>query len=855
MAAVTVPSSQQLSDAVVAFSTDNRFPDDIAVFPPVSEVDLQPAIDALHKKKQELKAELHTVEQETNEDVSAWARTHKALQEDIVRVKAIQNEVIRLSEAPAGSGEAVEEAEQKIIFLNREVQYSQQLHGVLQRVQDVTGLLNQVEAAKNERRILDSLHLLEKSWAAQDQIGISKSCRVIRLLDIRSFELKSAVHEVFDHVWKALVRIDIDSAKITINDSIEDEQMGLSDAVVGLRAYKEVEERMEQLWRNVDAAVVSPRMNTRNGPIRRVQVQGEMLQLSGETDPSVHALLSDLETIIIFLNQRLPPDLHPSLGQFMMSDIIPRLVQGCLNAAVPTSLKDMDKFQATIERARQFCKTLEENGHKGFDELKTWVDNAPSIWLEKCREATLATVRSRLLGGIGGSRQVEKVEKQMVSMSEGKELSKTTEGKAAADVNDWGDAWGDAWDDDNDQAEDAIKSDSKEPGSAESKAGEDDGADDGADAWGWDEDTVEEKEKDNDGKGEDDDEDDSAAAWGWGDEDTAQDPEPESEPKPAPKPKSTTTQQETRELVLRETYSISSMPEPVLELIYAILEDGAKLTKEDGEYGQVAATAPGLFSLPTLALALFRGISPYYYSLADGGNMFLYNDTKYLAEKLSGFAETWKQREDLTPRARNMLRLDNDIKSLEGFANRSYAGEMNIQKTILRDLLGGAQSLMQQDETELCIESGTTRIRTMAATWKSILAGSVWQQAVGSLADALATKIITDVLEMSSIGQEEAYNIASFIAKATELDDLFHSSEGNHPRTAQFAPSWLRLKYLSEVLQSNLNEVRYLWFESELSLHFTSQEVIDLIEASFEANARTRETIREIQAKPAPLAR
>lgn len=125
-----------------------------------------------------------------------------------------------------------------------------------------------------------------------------------------------------------------------------------------------------------------------------------------------------------------------------------------------------------------------------------------------------------------------------------------------------------------------------------------------------------------------------------------------------------------------------------------------------------------------------------------------------------------------------MLRLDNDIKSLQSFANRSYAGEMNIQKTILRDLLGGAQSLMQQDETEMCIESGTTRIRAMATTWEPILAGSVWQQAIGSLADALATKMITDVLEMPSIGQDEAYNIASFIAKATELDDLFPSSDG-----------------------------------------------------------------------------
>lgn len=234
----------------------------------------------------------------------------------------------------------------------------------------------------------------------------------------------------------------------------------------------------------------------------------------------------------------------------------------------------------------------------------------------------------------------------------------------------------------------------------------------------------------------------------------------------------------------------------------------------------------------------------------------------YLAEKLSEFAEGWKKRKDLTPRARNVLRLDNDIKSLQSFANRSYANEMNIQKTVLRDLLGGSSSLMQQDEMEACIDAGTARIRTMAVVWKPILARSVLTQALGSLAEALATKLITDVLEMPSIGQEEAYNIAKLIATATELDDLFLPSslsgtssdkvEDEVPQTAQFAPSWLRLKYLSEVLQSNLNEVRYLWFESELSLYFSASEVVDLIEASFEANPRTRETIREIQSKPAP---
>ncbi|KAM0561625.1 hypothetical protein ACHAPJ_002793 [Fusarium lateritium] len=853
MAATTEQAPRQLSDALVAFSLEGRFPDDVSVLPPVSETDLQPAIQALAQAKKELEAELHTINQETKQDVDSWVRNSKALQEDIFRSKAMANEIERQSEAPDVSGEAIQDAEEKAEFLNREVQYSQQLHGALQGIKRVNQLLSEVEAAKNERRILDSLRLLEKSWEAIDQVGVSKTCRVMKLLNLRSFELKSSVHEVFDHIWKTLVHTDIETRQFAVYDAVKDEQMSLADAVVGLQAYKEVDERMEQLWRNVDAAIISPRMDVRNDAFPAIQADGEVLKLSGESSRSIDALLTDLETAFGFLAQKLPSDLLPSLGNFMMADVIPKLIGEWLEVAVPSSLKEMNSFQAMVKRAREFCQALDKDGYTGFTDLQNWVDNAPSIWLGKCRETTLDSVRSKLLGGIGDSKQVEKVEKQMVSIAEGKEITKTPGGAAATtEAADWGADWGDAWEEDNEQPESQDKPTAKGPGST--KADEDDGAD----AWGWDEEDTTAEAQNTKEVPEKGDEDDSAAAWGWGEDDGTQEPEPVS----PTKSKAPNAQNETRELVLKETYSVSSMPEPVLDLIYTILEDGAALTRDDVEYAPVAATAPGLFGLPTFALALFRAISPYYYSLSEGGNMFLYNDAMYLAEKLSEFADSWKKREDLTPRARNMLRLDNDIKSLQSFANRSYANEMNVQKTILRDLLGGAHSLMQQDEMEACIESGTARIRAMATVWKPILARSVWTQALGSLADALSTKLITDVLEMSSIGQDEAYNIAKLIATATELDDLFlpsaltGSAAGGDevPQTAQYAPSWLRLKYLSEVLQSNLNEVRYLWFESELSLYFSAAEVIDLIEASFETNPRTRDTIREIQNKSAPLA-
>lgn len=53
MATATEPA-QQLSNALVAFALQGRFPDDISHLPPVSETDLQPAIQALDRAKKDL---------------------------------------------------------------------------------------------------------------------------------------------------------------------------------------------------------------------------------------------------------------------------------------------------------------------------------------------------------------------------------------------------------------------------------------------------------------------------------------------------------------------------------------------------------------------------------------------------------------------------------------------------------------------------------------------------------------------------------------------------------------------------------------------------------------------------------
>ncbi len=157
-------------------------------------------------------------------------------------------------------------------------------------------------------------------------------------------------------------------------------------------------------------------------------------------------------------------------------------------------------------------------------------------------------------------------------------------------------------------------------------------------------------------------------------------------------------------------------------------------------------------------------------------------------------------------------------------------------------------------------------VRDQAKIWKYILPYSAWASATGSLVNAIAGRIISDVLELAEIGADIADRIAEVIEQVEGLNDLFimRSEDGaprhvldeakDHPMTANFADKWIKMQYLGEVLRGNLKDIKFLWFESELSLYFSADEVIELIGLSFEKNHLVRSTIREIRDNPYPKA-
>jgi protein transport protein DSL1/ZW10 len=101
-----------------------------------------------------------------------------------------------------------------------------------------------------------------------------------------------------------------------------------------------------------------------------------------------------------------------------------------------------------------------------------------------------------------------------------------------------------------------------------------------------------------------------------------------------------------------------------------------------------------MFGLPTLILAMYRTASPYYYSMVEAGNMYLYNDALWLAEQLDSLSKKWPLRPEVTLRLANKVKYGKEVETLEKLGKRAYAKEIATQRTIIKDMLRGMSSVM-----------------------------------------------------------------------------------------------------------------------------------------------------------------
>lgn len=595
--------------------------------------------------------------------------------------------------------------------------------------------------------------------------------------------------------------------------------------------------------------VVSPRLAVGlDQVVSSFDIEGDDIQVDGHLlDMSVRAALEDVHVIAEYLSTRLPPSIAVPLSAKLVPVISNRLISNWLLPAVPLSTDGVLDFQETLSLVLGVAEYLDELEWTGQNRLRDWVDKSADIWLSRQKEAAIARVHYLCPKRVRDKKTVERVETQMVAKGDA----------VLGHQEHHGEEWGAEWGDDEQSAGDNFVTPTQEVEEEDMSA--------------WDDEEEAHAEPKPESlstasteKTETEDDED-VEAWGWGDEGESQ-PATSAPPKPEPHKGNgqAAVPQQTRAekaVTLRETYTVTAIPDAIIEIIMQVVSDVATLNQPDLVHTAIAPASAGLYTIPGLLLAMYRATAALHYSKDVAGNMLIYNDCTRLSDRLHTYLQEQAEKDKTSTlpvhlRPSHRLRLDDDIKSIEGFAKRAYGREMESQRTILKDLLDGAQGFQSctaspfAQECDNAIAMTIDRIEEVKRQWQKVLSHSALLQSLGSLVSTVLTKFINEVEDMTDIAEDESKKLHSYVVSLSSLSSLFQTNNDSgdaQDMTSIYTPNWFKFQYLGEILDSSLVDIRYFWTDGELKLEMEAEEVVDLIKALFAESEHRRKAISEIR--------
>ncbi|KAL5050387.1 hypothetical protein BDW71DRAFT_173756 [Aspergillus fruticulosus] len=813
------PSEKEICKAVLGFASEGTYPDSeqvVAADFPLSA--LSKELELITQARDKVETEISSLSRDNNFNIDAWISQAKQLHLDLERSRLTAREIVKQHENTRPLQLKVDDAAAKVELVEREIVFNQAVTDTLEQVQGLCQQLDAIRPLYEDDQITAAIDKLEAIENAINLDNCFKNTNVMVLLIENVAAMRQEIVEFLRRRWQRYLDLDIKQGKLVISrDTLEETISALERLDLFTLANNHFQ-------KDLFFAILDPILfSNGDGFSHGVQVEESSILVDPKPSrASVSDVLNNIVKVLEFLRRSLPTSILTSLSDSFIPAIASKIISQWLSNAIPTELDGLGKFEATLDHVLQFIKTIESLEWHGQEELVSWTKQAPRLWLTKRRVDSLDQVRKVLAASKGESRQVERVERRQVS-----ETDEVLLGNSTSD--DWDAGWDDEKDDAHFNDEDDIS------------------------AWGLNEDTDDPKAtKPSNASGADDDE--AGDAWGWGEDDEDEDQPPAENPQPkkttateSVKDNKPGTQAISKEITLREHYTITDVPDSILQIIRQQISDSEIISKPSHSSTLVYPSGAGLLALPTLILAMFKATAPSFYGLKlNAAQMYLYNDSLYLAEQVRQVANDHQ-----------LSRLHGDVEALEKFGKLAYSKEMQTQRTIVTDLLDGAQGFSQCSEQpffgdcENAVSATVDRLRTVYKEWQPILSHSALLQAIGSLLSTVTEKIIIEIEDLGDISESQSQKLVSFCNQLSSLEDLFlpeHSDDAERvPMTALYVRNWLKFQYLINILESSLADIKFLWLEGELSLEFSADEVVDLIEALFAESEHRRRAIAEIK--------
>lgn len=835
---------QELSHDVLAFVREGIFPSSDAVL--TSEVTSEAAtsiLNTISDTKSELEEEIKRLSKTQASDVDDWIRQAKQVQQDIADCKVIAREIVQEHEKGCDLEATARDAQAKAQLLSGEIKFSTALQCEMEEIGSLNQTLIELESQVAEGSVVEAASGLNRLRALLSQ---RRPTRVNDFFQERSKLVSRKCNEALRHNFSAKLAVQEDDDAITliVKSDIAGEsglcrtlknlltpsdptRPSMERLLVAAQDIDSLDMVTESTANKIEKAIITPFLMTKPKWCISVRTQGNSLELKiGLENPGSFSVLENAQVLFEYLHRHLPGILRLSIAGRLVPRMISHIRTTWLDESVPFDIAQLDEVRTLQAETLKLANLLDSYGWPGAHELLNWCDRTPEIWLTRRKMLSLQAVRRAVNASTGNLREVEHVEKQILQRIE-----------PGMDVN----------------TSNPIPETSKNQNSS---AEEDDTS-----GWDFDDDDEDKDQRTVNGGQENPDEQEAEDAWGWDDDETAPKPSSKSSINGGTKLNGDhSDRKHQQEITLVERFKITDIPDHLLEIIGRDLTDAKTIKESPSDVLASISPSESLLSMPAIVLAMFRAIAPtIYIQKLTSGNMQLYNDSMFVAQKLrsSGLSTV---AEDIALQCRIM----------EKFANSAYAREIETQRTILGDLLDGAQGFVHctqppnSTECENAIAAVVDRVRAVHDTWKGILSNLTLLQAMGKLLSTLVSKIIRDVEDMDDISEPQSQRLTSLFNRIKSLEDIFTGpaldlptlvggatkDQEILPRTATYCADWFRFTYLIDILDSGLTDIKYMWTHGMLGYEYSQDEVIDLVKALFSDTQFRKNFIHDIRRIP-----
>ena len=527
------------------------------------------------------------------------------------------------------------------------------------------------------------------------------------LLREKARRLRETLVASVDKCWSGLIHVDSKGGFMSVKREVMHSGVSVRGEIIvsSLEHLGSLKGKMDRLHQLLESTLLAPLLkpNEENGHSISYIVDDDGTTIRTERvtkGVNPQRLYNDLKMLLGFLWDRLGPSNAPYLSKLLIPSLITQLLTVYLPSCIPSNLESLPLFEETLAETSRFEAYLEERGWINGDEsdLRDWAKRSPKVWLNKRKQDALEKVRIVLGKGLGTPQVVERVE-TMVEVDGKLEqpLDQTNGAGEDQDMDNWDAKWeSDDEKQDEEKKPEVVKGHSRRPSRAQGGSnllmGDDE---EDVSGWGLDDDDIDIEDPPKEDPPSEPHEPKSTEQeqtmdvdWEWGDEDNEEGKPEEADstgknnsgsiPAATKAPGTTTTtsvpatipeEKQKKDITLTETYKITSIPPAIVEIIFASLEEADGLSRDQYRTSSITPAGPGILQIPALVMAVYRALSPVFYSHSP---MYLYNDCVWLDEQLRNLQKT----NALSDEVAKKLDLSNDWKAISTFGRRAYSREM-----------------------------------------------------------------------------------------------------------------------------------------------------------------------------------